>query len=103
MPADPDAGAVDAASAAVGKDALDHHVERRFPAVDLIVAEEDLGKTRSVRLHARIAAVAVDGLLTAEDQASAASFEHRRPDISSRAWINRNRFPWNACLKERFR
>ena len=53
--AGPDAGAVDAAAAAVDEDAVDHDVEVLFPLIDLVVAEEDLGEARAVRLHARVA------------------------------------------------
>ena len=42
----PDAGAVDAAAAAVEEHAVDHHVEKLLPPIDLIVAEQNLREAR---------------------------------------------------------
>ena len=69
--------------------------------IDLIVAEQDLGEARPVRLDARIAAVAIDGRRAAEDQAAVAAVEHGGADIAF-ARIDRNRLARNAGLEERF-
>ena len=93
VPAGPDAGAVDAASAAVDEDALDHQVEVVLPAIDLIVAEQNLREARAVRLHTRIAAVAIDRGCAAEDEAAGAGVEHGRADVARRPdrWRSRRR------------
>ena len=97
--ADPDAGAVDAPSSAVAEDAVDHHVEMLVPGVHLIVAEHNLRKTRAVRLHAGIPAIAIDRGGTAEDQAATAPLEHSGTDLAFPR-IDRDRFPGDARLSE---
>src|SRR5262245_25632469 len=86
MPAGPDAGAVDAAAAAVQEHAVDHHVEELLPAIDLIVPDQDLGKAGTVGLDRRVAAIAVHGRRAAENQVAAAAVEDGRADIAE-AWI----------------
>ena len=82
VPRRPDAGAVDAAAAAVDEDAVDHDVEVLLPLVDLVVAEEDLAEAGAVRLHARVALVLLDGGGAAEDQAARAVLQHRGADVA---------------------
>jgi hypothetical protein len=81
--AGPDAGAVDAAAAAVEEHAVGHHVDELLPAIHLVVAEEDLGETRPVRLHARIPAVSIHGGRAAENQVAAAAVEHGGADVAA--------------------
>src|SRR5437667_5095492 len=100
MAAGPDARAVDTAASTVDGDAFDHDVEILFPVVDLIVAEQDLGETRSVRLNFRIAPIAIHGCSTAEDEASVATVEDRRAHIAFPG-VDGNRLAWNARLEER--
>ena len=100
--AGPDARAVDAAPPAVDEHALDHHVEMRLPSVDLVVAEQDLREPRAVRLDARIAAVAIDGRLAAEDQAAGEAVEHGGTAVRF-ARIDRDRFARDAGLGKRRR
>src|SRR5688500_9347675 len=97
VPARPDAGAVDAAAAAVRKDTVHHHVEIFLPGVDLIVANQHLREAGAMRLNARIAAIAIDGGRPAEDQAAAATVEHGGADVPL-ARINRDRLPRDAAL-----
>src|SRR5262245_22606609 len=78
----PNAGAIDAAAAAVDENALHHHVEIILPVVHLVVAEKDLGKSRPVSLHAWIAAVSIDSGRSAEDQTAIAAIQHGRADIA---------------------
>ena len=73
VPRRPDAGAVDAAAAAVDEDAVGHDVEVLLPFVDLVVAQQDLAEAGAVGLHARVALVLLDRGRAAEDQAARAT------------------------------
>src|SRR3954471_53642 len=59
VPRCPDSRAIDAAAAAVDVDAFDHEVEIFGPAVDDIVAQQDLREARAVCLDLRIASVSI--------------------------------------------
>src|SRR5207249_3254750 len=78
----PDAGAVDAATAAVDEDAVYHDVEVFLPLIHLVVAQDDLAEAGAVRLHARVALVLLDGRRAAEDQAARAVIQHSRPHVA---------------------
>jgi hypothetical protein len=101
MAAGPDAGAVDAAAAAVEKNAVHHHVKKVLPAIDLIVADHDLRESRTVRLDRRVAAVPIHGRGAAEDQIAAGAFEHGGADVALTG-IHRDRFAGDAGLEESF-
>src|SRR5262249_60944787 len=94
--AGPDARAIDAAATAVDEDAFDHHVEITLPVIDLIVADENLRKSWTVDLDARVAPVTIDGRSAAKDQAALTGVEDRGADIT-KPRVNRNRFARNAC------
>ena len=96
----PDAGAVDAAAAAVDEDAVGHDVEVLLPLIDLVVAEEDLAEAGAVRLHARVALVLLDGRGAAEDQAARAVLQHRGADVAE-AGVDGDGLLRNAGLDER--
>src|SRR5439155_16821251 len=64
----PDSGAVDASAAAAHEHAVDDDVQVLLPVIHLVVAKYDLRKPRTVRLHARIAAVPLDSRSAAENE-----------------------------------
>ena len=76
VPRGPDAGAVDAAASAVEVDALDHQIQVVLPAVDQVVAQQDLGEAGTMRLDARVAAVLLDRRRAAEDHGPLAARQH---------------------------
>src|SRR2546425_8078952 len=102
MAAHPDAGAIDAAPPAVDEHAVDHHVEELLPAVDLVVAQQDLRKARAVRLDPRVATVSIDRGGAAENQVPPATIEHRGADVAFTG-IDRDGLARNAGLKEGLR
>ena len=102
VPARPDPGTIDAAAAAVQEHAVDHHVEKLFPAIHLIVADEDLRESGTVRLHRRITAIAIHRRRAAENQVAPAVFEDGGADIAL-AGIDRDGLARNAGGEEGFR
>ncbi len=100
MPAGPDARRVDAAAAAVGRNAIDQQVEIIAPPVYHIVAEQNLREARSVHLHAGVAAVLIDRCLPTEHHAASAFLENRGADVVL-ARVDRDRFTRHAGREER--
>src|SRR5262249_24078644 len=86
VPRGPDARAIDAASAAIGGDRFDHHVDVFFPLAGRIVIKNDLAEAGPVDLDARIRLILFNRALTAKDKAASAGGEHGRTHIML-AWI----------------
>src|SRR5207249_9388715 len=95
----PDAGAVDAAAAAVEEHAVRHDVDVLLPVVHHVVAEYDLAEPGSVDLHTRIAFVTLDGGRAAENHAAAAAPDYLGAHVTE-AGINRDRFLWHARFRK---
>ena len=98
----PDAGAVDAAPAAVDEHAIDHQVQVLLPVVRLVVAEQDLAEAGPVHLHGRVAGVLRDRGRAAEDQAARAVVEHRGTHIAE-ARVEGDGLARHPRLEERLR
>ena len=101
VPADPDSRAADAAPAAVDENAVEHQAEVLFPLVHAVVAEQDLGETRPVRLHPRVAPIALDRRAAAKDQTARAAVENGGADVAFTR-VYRYCFARNAGLKKGF-
>src|SRR5688572_8909070 len=99
VPAGPDPRAVDAASATVDRHALDHEIQILLPLIDFVIADEDLGESRTMGLDARIAAIALDSWSAAENQTAIAAFEHRGADVCFTR-VQRNGLPRNTSFEE---
>src|SRR5262245_27424320 len=97
--AGPDSGTVDASTPAIDGDAFGHEIEILRPMIDLVISDEDLGESGTVRLHAGIAAVTLDRCCASKDQAAIAAFEDRRSDIGL-AGIKRDGLSRDAGFEE---
>ena len=69
---------VDATAAAIVGDRGDHQVNELRPALDLVLADEDLAEARAVHLDGRVAGVLRRGAFVAEDQSPAAAAQDLR-------------------------
>jgi hypothetical protein len=95
----PNPRAVDAAAAAVEIDAVGHEIDKFFPAIDQIVAQENFAEARPVGLHLGVAFISLDRGRAAEDHAAVAMGQHGRSDVAAPG-IDRNGFGRDAGLEK---